>query len=279
MPNPAKAASKRSGEEEDSNEEELPQDVARHSADLRAYQEAKEKEQNKHQDDDIKIEAKKGKRTVDRKAEEHAALVHWKRSRRVGRKVDDNYWINLRKEQEEEYRKSRIPKTRQEEEEEEREHVQAMADYYGSLRAYQDAKHKEEIKHSVEKTQKPSNSVRQDDSVVAPEGSATQEEDDDDYLIVLEVPKLVHVDHRFHYLAFKEWYQINGWRFLPGATWTPRNNQEKHYLDFLGYHDRSFRDRKPTPTGAVPDDATHISLMYVTWLRRWTPPATPHNNA
>ena len=109
-----------------------------------------------------------------------------------------------------------------------------------------------------------------DDDVVVLENL---DEDSDDDVVVLEVPKLIHVDHRFYYLEFKEWYQVHGWRFAPGSTWTPNNSTEQHYSNFLGYHDRSFSDRSNTENGKVPDDSTYIALMYVTWLRRWIPPA------
>ena len=190
-------------------------------------------------------------------------------------------------------------------EDSEEEAMRDMANHYGGLRVYQDAKEKflEEFKEKEEskdkdgkskaeaKGKKRSVASKDEDGVArakkhskksvakaAAKAGATcksnDSDDGDDIVVVLEVPKSVHVSDRFHYLGFKEWHETNGWRFAPGERWVQKNEEEKHCSKFLGYHDRSFGDRKSAEEGAVPDDATHVSLMHATWLRRWIPPPT-----
>ena len=104
---------------------------------------------------------------------------------------------------------------------------------------------------------------------------------DGDEVLLLEVPSLVHSNYKFDFLAFKEWHQINGCRFAPvdnskerefvnsdALPWSTTNNKEERYCKFLFYHDRVFGDRSRCEEGAVPMDANHIALMYVSWLRR-----------
>lgn len=98
--------------------------------------------------------------------------------------------------------------------------------------------------------------------------SSCDTEDSMGDIVELEVPNIVHPDLRFAYLAFKEWYQINGWRIPVGTqpSFQPTRPCEAQYLKFIKHRDQQHGDRKNAEKGAVPEDAVHMAFMYINWL-------------